>query len=156
MSGELSSTLPSSLSSSQLILVNTLFKRSAHQVFKQRFCTIIDIIITVVVTENQIFWTSGYNQCSHLQLVRLLADYLGLLQKGSQGFLLLLQDPLVKVFSCSLLRPPPSLLLLVWPPLLKTPGLVLTPTNTSPSLAMFGKTKPSEGVMNCKTHTSNF
>ena len=131
MSRELSTTLPP-LSSSQLILVNTLFKRSAHQVFKQRFCTTIDIIITVVVTENQIFWTSGYNQCSHLQLVRLLADYLGLLQKGSQGFLLLLQDPLVKVFSCSLLRPPPSLLLLLWPPLLKTPGLVLTPTNTSP------------------------
>ena len=59
MSRELSTTLPP-LSSSQLILVNTLFKRSAHQVFKQRFCTIIDIIIiiTVVVTENQIFCTS--------------------------------------------------------------------------------------------------
>ena len=52
---------PSLLSSPQLILVNTFFKR-AHQVFKQRFCTITDIIINtviVVVMENQFSCVSG-------------------------------------------------------------------------------------------------
>lgn len=123
---------------------HTFFKRRAHQVFKQRFCTIIDISNQ---HHHQHHWHCHGKPnfmhiriLSHLQVVRLLADDFCLLQKQGQSFLLLLHKPVVKGLLSPLLRPPPRLLLL-WLPLLKAPGLTPNPTNTSP-LAMFGKLSP--------------